>query len=671
MSTTSSPSKATPAKANCHSTGSDGVAKGGIALVGNPNVGKSVMFQRLTGRYVTVSNFPGTTVDVSRGSARDQRLGGASVVDTPGVVSIPARSEDEVVTTRVLLNEPLSAILQVGDAKNLRRTLLLTAQLAELGRPLVLALNMNDEAEAAGVEIDHARLAQTIGVAARPTVATRGDGVDELPELLAAAEPSTLRIEYPEAVENAALACSELLPTASIDERGLALLWLADDQSAELFISEHAEIDAIERLRSIRSGLQGELDAPISTVLQDARLAWIDAVATQLQVDRSSKSSRVMRVLTKGTTHPIFGLPILAAVLYAMYWFVGVFGAGTLVGLIEEDLFGEVINPFVVEHVQAILGNNVLSDLLVGDYGLWTMGMTYALALILPIVTTFFLAFSVLEDSGYLSRMAVVSNRAFKMMGLNGKAVLPMVLGLGCVTMATLTTRILDSKRERALAILLLALAVPCSAQLGVILGMLGAISFTAGLIWISVVLMVLFTVGALAAKLMPGERSTLMIEMPPLRMPVLSNVVTKTLTRLEWYLREVIPLFLLGTAILFALDITGGLQWLINALEPLTVGWLGLPAAASAAFVLGFLRRDFGATGLFVMHAGGQLTAQQVVVAMVTITLFIPCVASVMMIARERGTRIAAATVAFVFPLAFFVGGVLYRVLDVVGWGV
>jgi ferrous iron transport protein B len=277
----------------------------------------------------------------------------------------------------------------------------------------------------------------------------------------------------------------------------------------------------------------------------------------------------------------------------------------------------------------------------------------------------------VLEDSGYLSRMAVVSNRLFKVMGLNGKAVLPMVLGLGCVTMATLTTRILDTKRERALAILLLALAVPCSAQLGVILGMLGAISFSATLIWSSVVVGVLVLVGAIAARLMPGEQATLMIEMPPLRVPVLSNVVTKTFTRLEWYLREVIPLFLLGTAILFLLDITGGLSLLISALEPLVTGWLGLPAAAGAAFVLGFLRRDFGATGLFVMSTQGALTAQQVVVAMVTITLFIPCVASVMMIARERGTRVAAATTAFVFPFAFLVGGVLYRVLDAVGWGV
>jgi ferrous iron transport protein B len=660
----------TPTKANCHSTGSDAVADGGIALVGNPNVGKSVVFGKLTGRYVTVSNFPGTTVDVSRGVAKGGELDGRNIVDTPGVVAIPARGEDEAVTTRVLLSEPLSAILQVGDAKNLRRTLLLTTQLVEFGLPFVLALNMLDEAKKAGVEIDQSRIADLIGATVQTTVATRGEGVDALPELLAEAEPAKLRVRYPREIEAAAGECEPLLPETNIAPRGLALLWLAGDASAELWVSEHAETGSLTQLRALRDKLSAGLDRPISTALQDARLAWVDSAVPQAEPRRESRGSKLLALLTRATTHPLFGLPILAAVLYGMYWFVGVFGAGTLVGLIEENLFGEIVNPWVTTQVEALLGTNIVSDLLVGDYGLWTMGMTYALALILPIVTTFFIAFSLLEDSGYLSRMAVVSNRMFKMMGLNGKAVLPMVLGLGCVTMATLTTRILDNKRERALAILLLALAIPCSAQLGVILGMLGAVSFTAGLIWISVVLLVLFAVGAIAAKLMPGERSTLMIEMPPLRRPTFSNVATKTLTRLEWYLREVIPLFLLGTAILFVLDQTGGLAWLIDTLEPLTTGWLGLPAAASGAFVLGFLRRDFGATGLFVMHASGALSAEQVVVAMVTITLFIPCVASVMMIVRERGTAIAMATVAFVFPFAFLVGGILHRVLTAAGWG-
>jgi ferrous iron transport protein B len=346
-----------------------------------------------------------------------------------------------------------------------------------------------------------------------------------------------------------------------------------------------------------------------------------------------------------------------------------VFGAGTLVNLLEVKLLGNIINPWLTDWVNGLIPIPLLADLLVGQYGLWTMGMTYAVALILPIVTIFFLAFGIMEDSGYLPRLAALSNRLFQMVGLNGKAVLPMVLGLGCVTMATLTTRVLESKRERLLVTLLLALAVPCSAQLGVVMGMLAGISITATLIWGGVVLLVLLMVGWLATRLMPGERSPLLVELPPLRWPQFSNVLLKTLARLEWYIKEVIPLFLLGTFLMFLLDKTGILSILIRAGEPLVTGWLGLPPQTSAAFLMGFLRRDFGATGLFMMQAQGLLNPLQVVVAMVTITLFIPCIASVMMIAKERGWRIALGMVIVIFPLAFLAGGLLNRLLLASGW--
>jgi len=311
----------------------------------------------------------------------------------------------------------------------------------------------------------------------------------------------------------------------------------------------------------------------------------------------------------------------------------------------------------------------LLAEMLVGPYGLWTMGMTYALALILPIVTTFFLAFGVLEDSGYLPRLAALVHRLFRMIGLNGKAVLPIVLGLGCVTMATVTTRILETRRDRLLAILLLALAIPCSAQLGVVMGMLAAVSFSATLIWFAVILAVLLGVGWIAARLIPGQPSPLVVEIPPLRLPQVSNVIVKTGARLEWYLREVVPFFLAGTFLVFILDKLGVLTWLAGLGQPLVTGWLGLPPEAGLAFLMGFLRRDFGATGLFVMESQGLLSPTQVVVAMVTITIFIPCIAAVMMIARERGWRTALAMVALVFPLAFFVGGLVRIALAATGW--
>ena len=236
-------------------------------------------------------------------------------------------------------------------------------------------------------------------------------------------------------------------------------------------------------------------------------------MANQAILASGEKLDGVSAWLSRLTTHPVWGWAILAAVLYAMYWFVGVFGAGTLVGALEEGVFGKWLNPAVTGFIQRVIPISWLADLLVGPYGLWTMGMTYAVALILPIVTTFFLAFGMMEDSGYLPRLAALSNRLFQRIGLNGKAVLPMVLGLGCVTMATLTTRVLESKRERLLATLLLALAVPCSAQLGVVMGMLAGISFSATLIWVGVVVLVMLVVGWLAARLVPGERTMLLVE--------------------------------------------------------------------------------------------------------------------------------------------------------------
>jgi ferrous iron transport protein B len=360
--------------------------------------------------------------------------------------------------------------------------------------------------------------------------------------------------------------------------------------------------------------------------------------------------------------HRVWAWPILLAVLFAVYQFVGVFGAGTLVGLMEDRLFGEVLNPAVMRFVQTWIAIPWIADLLVGQYGLWTMGMTYALALILPIVTTFFIAFGLLEDSGYFARLSVLSNRVFKLFGLNGRAVLPMVLGLGCVTMATLTTRILHSPRERLIAIFLMALAIPCSAQLGVVLGFLGAISFAAVLVWLGVMVGVLVLAGLLAARLIPGRRIPLVTEMPPMRLPVTGNVAKKTIGRLKWYLVEVIPLFLLGTLIMFLLDRLGALSAVIRAGEPLVTGWLGLPPEASAAFVMGFLRRDFGATGLFALS--GELSTVQAVVGMVTLTLFVPCIASVLMIVKEQGVKVATAMLVLIIPFAFLVGGLLNHAL-------
>lgn len=654
---------------DCHSPVSQitVTGAGSIALVGHPNVGKSVLFQRLTGQRVTVSNYPGTTVEIARAAISD--MPEIALIDTPGVIAFPPKSDDERVTEQMLFSEPLKAILQVGDAKNLRRTLLFTVQLAEMGLPMALALNMIDEADARGVRLQHNLLSDYLGLQVVPTTAIRGKGVDELRVAMKRVTSPNLNIEYPRVIEETVEETLPHLPSAPISGRSLALLWLSHDTVCETWLEQNAEAGCLDELRKIRLRAQNDASIPLGEIIQRTRLEYVRKLTDEVMIENGSTWRGLSAQLGALTTHPVLGVFILLAVLYGLYWFVGIFGAGTLVGLLEENLFGDLLNPWFTGVVQKLIPFPLVAEFIVGEYGLWTMGMTYALALILPIVTTFFLAFGILEDSGYLPRLSALSNRLFSTIGLNGKAVLPMVLGLGCVTMGTLTTRVLESKRERLLTTLLLALAIPCSAQLGVVMGMLGSISLAATLIWGGVVVMILLAVGWLAAKLVPGERIPLLVELPPLRWPVLSNVVLKTLARLEWYIKEVVPLFLIGTAILFVLDKTSLLAVISNLGRPLVSGWLGLPPEVSAYFIMGFLRRDFGATGLFIMQQQGLLSPLQVIVAMVTITLFIPCVASVMMISKERSWRSTAGIVTLVFGLAFLVGGLVYRGLILFGW--
>ncbi len=561
-----------------------------IALVGNPNVGKSVVFGRLTGRYATVSNYPGTTVSVMRGRA----MVGAEVcdlIDTPGVNALEGDiSEDELITRRIVENGEADLLVQIADARNLRRALMLTWQLARLDKPMVLVLNLVDEARARGIDVQADALSRELGIPVVETVAVEGRGFDELRAALARAQVPTI---------------------------------------------------------------------PAATT----HTTWAHDMAERHRRTRRHTVGRWQEALARAVRQPLTGIPILVAVLYVTYLFVGVFGAQTLVELLEEQVFGAWINPAAVNLAQYLPWAPV-RDFFVGDYGLITMGLTYAFGIVLPVVTTFFLIFGFLEDSGYIPRLAIFCDRIFRAMGLNGKAVLPMVLGLGCDTMATMTTRILGTPKERLIAILLLALGVPCSAQLATILGILGGISFFALGTLFGIVLLQMVVVGWLAARVLPGDRSEFILELPPIRLPRARNLLTKTVLRIRWYLGEAVPLFLIGTVLLFVLDRAHALVALARAAEPVVTGWLGLPARAAEVFIMGFLRRDYGAAGLFAMVGDGALTATQSVVALTVMTLFVPCVANLLMIVKERGPRVALAILTFVTVVAVSTGAVLNYVL-------
>lgn len=635
-----------------------------VVLVGNRNVGKSALFGALTGRYVAVSNYPGTTVEIARGVCNvDGRRD--TIIDTPGVNSLVPLSDDERVVRDVLRGERPQAAVLVADAKNLSRALVLSAQLAEMELPLVVAVNMIDEAEERGITTDLAALADALGVDVVPTVATRSAGVAELVERTASPRQPRLFMTFDPEIEAAAQAVAALLPAGVPGRRAIALFLLADPALAPM---EGLDDAAALQVRRIAARLEAQYGRPLSYVIAAQRAQAARQLARQVQARNAQPGESWSARLGRWSVHPVLGLPLLFAVLYAVYKFVGVFGAGTLVGLMENRLFGDYINPWATRAVDRAIPISLLRDLFVGQYGIITMALSYGLAIVLPIVATFFIAFGLLEDSGYLPRLAVMANRPFKAMGLNGKAVLPMVLGLGCDTMATMTTRTLDTRKERLQVTLLLALAVPCSAQLGVVLGMTGQLGTRALLIWAGVVVATMFAVGYLASKLIRGEGSDFIQELPPIRLPRISNVVIKTLARVEWYLKEVVPLFIVGTLILFVLDLTRVLDAIEWFASPLVVDGLGLPRATTAAFLMGFLRRDYGAAGLFALMADGAMDPLQALVALVVITLFVPCIANFLMIVKEFGLRTAISVAGFIFPFAFVVGVALNAVLRAAG---
>ncbi|TAN64409.1 ferrous iron transport protein B [bacterium] len=634
-----------------------------LALVGNPNVGKSVIFGALTGRYATVSNYPGTTVEVSKGSAR---LGRAfvGIIDTPGVNSIVPMSEDERVTRDILLNEDIATTLQVIDAKNLRRGLLITIQLIEAGLPLTLALNMYDEAGERGIRIDLDALSKATGLNVIPTVATQKWNIDKLDDIFELNKKAAVFLRYPDAIEDAAVKISAFLPEMRITGRSVALMILSGDETMLGWLKSRVSEDALKKMEEIRAVAQGQFSEPVGYLINRLRLKSADAIVEKCVTQESLAGGRVRNLLGTWSMHPVWGIPVLLAVLYLMYEFVGVIGAQTSVNFFEKIIFGGYVNPWAVRVTEYVFPSGLIHDLIVGPYGIVTMAVTYAIAIVLPIVGFFFIFFSVLEDSGYLPRLAIMVDTVFKLMGLNGKAVLPMVLGLGCDTMATMTTRILETKKERVIVTLLLALGVPCSAQIGVILGMLGAVSFKATLVWAFVVALTMFFVGFLVSRLLPGQSSDFIIEIPPMRLPQLSNILLKTVVRVQWYLKEALPLFVLGTLTLFVLDRINVLGALEYAASPIVKDFLGLPVQSTQSFIVGFLRRDYGAAGFLALQKNGLLDPIQVVVSLVTITLFVPCIANLFMIIKERGVMAAIWMTLFIFPFAFFVGGVLNFIL-------
>jgi ferrous iron transport protein B len=472
----------------------------------------------------------------------------------------------------------------------------------------------------------------------------------------------TARIIYPEPIERAiasleawlhGLGESNLLRQYSRSPRSLALLLLQKDPTLWQTLAKNPQQQ--QEVEILLTVAQNQLQYPVDLAIAETRQKQARDLE-QITIQKTQAAAKTTKeTLHRLTVNPITGFPILIAILYfGIYKFVGEFGAGELVDRIEGFFEGQ-INPVVNQIVAQILPWQPLQDLIGNDYGIITLGIRYATAIVLPIVATYFLMFSLLEDSGYLPRMSLMLDRLFKSIGLSGRAVIPMFLGLGCDTMATMVTRTLETKRERLIATFLLSLAVPCAAQWGVILGLL-AQKPAALMVWGGLIVGIFLIAGYLSAKLFPGESGAFYLEIPPLRLPKLRNILTKTWVRMKWYFWEILPLFIWASVFIWLGKLTGLFDLIIKAIEPLAVA-IGMPATTSSVFLYGFFRRDYGAAGLFDMQQQGSLTGNQLVIAAIVLTLFLPCIAQLQIMIKERGLKTTFAMVAFIVPFAFFVG--------------
>jgi ferrous iron transport protein B len=642
-----------------------------LVLVGNPNVGKSIFFNYLTGKYVDVSNFPGTTVEVYQGKYKD-----FEIYDTPGIYSVSTFNDEERVAKEYVLNSDL--IINIVDANHLERDLFLTLQLLDMGKKIILVLNIVDELEKNNISINYKELSDILNVQVIPTVAPDGKGLQELESAIS----SHYNIKEPEGIE-----------TKRIDQ-------INASKAEKVLILEGDE------------SLSKKYNVPEYPKREDMffeRRKRVNEVVSRVILTKSGKT-KISSMIGLLSIHPVYGVLFGLVILYFVYLFIGVFVAGKVVDYtkisIGTELYENNVKKYISLnantriitsgydengnpvktlyefpdgtekeiskyneilrlpssnsiHIEYIFNNPVLA-ILFGEFGIITMTVSYIFFLLLPLVFGFYFMLSLLEDSGYLPRIATLVDKLLSYMGLNGRAVIPIILGFGCVTMATITTRMLGSKRERTIATTILQLAIPCSAQLGVIATLLARTSLKITIIYTVIIFIFLALVGTIMSKFIRGETTPLLIDLPQMRIPRPKNVFKKTLLRSYGFMKEASPWFLFGAITISVLQISGALESIIDFIHPIVVHWLKLPREAGIALVMGLVRRDFGAAGLYDLN----LAPYQILIALITLTLFVPCVTSLIIMFKERGMKEGILIWIASLSLAFLLGGIIAQIV-------
>jgi len=609
-----------------------------FALVGNPNVGKSLIFNQLTGLGVEVSNYPGTTVTLHRGSACVERER-VEIVDLPGVYSIDGDQEEEILARRALTAGDLDGAIVVLNATNLERNLYLLLQVAETGIPLLVVVNMMDEAEASGLAVDLPGLSGILGVEVLGTAAASGRNIGQiLPLVMTRARPATVTVPYDTDVEAAirtlekTLGASRLAAVWGLDGIGEdpAIGEAAGDLAREIEGSHRMSVHQIQALN--RYTLSGEL----------AR-----------KVVRRGASGQG-RDLDRFLTREFPGIPILAGLLIGLLLLVFV------VGSYLEEFIVWLFQVYLIDPLSALGLPPLAHEVAVSA----AVGLQAGFGIAFPYILLFFILLSILEDSGYLTRAAFLADRAMHRVGMHGGAIIPMVVAFGCNVPAIMAARNLGTRRERLIAAFLITM-VPCSARTVIIAGTVAAfVGIPAAFSIYAMVFLLLLLTGILLSRVTPGGQYGMILEIAPLRWPKAGLVLAKSSRRLWDFLRVAIPLLVIGSIVLGVLQYYGILAAFEALLAPIFVGLLGLPSYAVTALLFGILRKEMAVETLAVLAGTANLpavmTSLQIYIFAVISVLFVPCISTMAVLSRENGWKVAALVTVYTVLLGIAIGAMI-----------
>ena len=632
-----------------------------IALAGNSNVGKSVLFNELTGSNQIIGNWPGKTVERAEGKLLFEGKD-ITVIDLPGIYSFSTYSMEEIVSREYIAFEQPDVVINVVDASVLERNLFFTIQLKEMNVPMVVCVNQIDLAKQKGIVIDTERLSAALGVPVVATVAIRGEGLHELMEVatevaLNKSKNKITTLEYGAEVEDRIQIITKLIESKNLNlgypSRWVAIKLLENDPEIRKLI-ESKSMEVINSAYDMAREIENIHNEPSFAVIASERYFIANQFAHGAQLQSDIKITFAER-LDKLVTHRIFGYVISALVVGGLLLWTFIIGDFFSSLLTQAFGFFKPVNPEISGPIVGILWN--------GAFG----GIVAGVTLVLPFVIPFYLMLSLIENSGILTRVAFMMDSAMHKIGLHGKALIPMILGYGCNVPAIESTRILETRRERLLAAFAITFA-PCAARTIVILGLVAVFVSVWWAIALYVIdIAVMFLLGRIALKVVPGETSGLIMEMHTFKVPSISVAAKQTWSRTKSLIFVVFPVYIIGSALIQGLYAYGFLTPVANFLAPITVVWLGLPVIAGVVLIFGAIRKEFTLlmlVALFGTNLAAVLTPIQFIILALVSMLFIPCLATLTILLREFGWKATTSIALANIVTALIVGGIAYRII-------